>query len=106
MTFIDRGNTGHYGLLLLIIVVAVGLRLFGLSDLSLWYDEAVSFTRANETLADVVRITSEGDAHPPGYYVLLHYWFYSLPIRDIKYLLHYFHKTQHAHLMGHGMLHN
>jgi mannosyltransferase len=60
-------------LLLLILLVAVGLRCYQLGAQSLWYDETVSAYLANQDLISLTRHTA-GDIHPPLYYYLLHLW--------------------------------
>jgi hypothetical protein len=49
------------------------LRLYGLGRQSLWYDEAVSAFLAARPVIDLVARTAR-DIHPPGYYLLLHFW--------------------------------
>lgn len=50
-----------------------GLRLYQLGVDSLWYDETVSAFLAAQSLPELIAHTA-GDIHPPGYYVLLHFW--------------------------------
>ena len=59
--------------LLLGILTAFGLRLFHLGIESLWYDETVSVVLARKTVPALLAHTA-GDIHPPGYYLLLHFW--------------------------------
>lgn len=61
------------GTLLLIVILAFGLRLYRLGAESLWYDETVSLLLAGKSLPALVAHTA-GDIHPPGYYLLLHLW--------------------------------
>jgi 4-amino-4-deoxy-L-arabinose transferase-like glycosyltransferase len=63
----------HRGALLLFILGGFGLRLFRLGADSLWYDEAVSALLASKSIPDLVAHTAR-DIHPPGYYLLLHFW--------------------------------
>ncbi|MFO7631662.1 MAG: hypothetical protein R6W76_03930, partial [Caldilinea sp.] len=49
------------------------LRLHRLGAESLWYDETVSVHLARKSLAEMIAHTA-GDIHPPGYYLLLHFW--------------------------------
>jgi mannosyltransferase len=60
-------------LLLVILLVAFGLRLYRLGYQSLWYDEAVSIHLATKDLLGLTQHTA-GDIHPPLYYYLLHFW--------------------------------
>ncbi|ESQ08729.1 MAG: hypothetical protein N838_29755 [Thiohalocapsa sp. PB-PSB1] len=66
-------NLGRYsgGILLVVILLAVCLRLLGLSQQPLWYDEAVTFTRASMDLSEAWRVTVETDSHPPFYYAIV-----------------------------------
>ena len=61
------------GLLLVIILLGFAVRLFRLGVQSLWYDETVSAFLASLPPPELVAHTSR-DIHPPGYYLLLHYW--------------------------------
>ncbi|MBX3015767.1 MAG: hypothetical protein KF832_29880 [Caldilineaceae bacterium] len=55
------------------ILVGFALRLYRLGAESLWYDETVSVALAQKDIPALLRHTA-GDIHPPGYYLLLHYW--------------------------------
>ncbi len=59
--------------LIAILLLAFGLRLYHLGAESLWYDETVSVYLAGQSLPALVAHTA-GDIHPPGYYILLHTW--------------------------------
>jgi len=59
--------------LVAILLLAFGLRLYRLGEESLWYDETVSVYLAGKSAPDLVSHTA-GDIHPPGYYLLLHSW--------------------------------
>ncbi|MFZ1289737.1 MAG: glycosyltransferase family 39 protein [Melioribacteraceae bacterium] len=62
-------------LLLVIIIVGSFLRFYKLNYQSLWLDELVTMTVVDlPTVADVLKITTDADIHPPGFYILLHYW--------------------------------
>jgi mannosyltransferase len=61
------------GLLLAILLLAAGLRFYRLDAQSFWNDEGNSARIAERTL-DLILEGAEGDIHPPGYYLLLHYW--------------------------------
>jgi hypothetical protein len=71
--FQDRGTVITGILLLLITLLALGLRLFGLDSQSLWYDEAFSVYLARMGLAEITARTA-ADIQPPLYYYLLHGW--------------------------------
>jgi uncharacterized membrane protein len=57
----------------LILLVALGLRLYRLTGQSLWYDEGVSAFMTHRTFAEIAAATSV-DIHPPLYYWLLSVW--------------------------------
>jgi 4-amino-4-deoxy-L-arabinose transferase-like glycosyltransferase len=60
----------------LIMALAAVIRLWRLDYHSLWFDEAVSLQWATSSPAWTWQktITLLEDKHPPGYYLLLHYW--------------------------------
>ncbi|MEK7075360.1 MAG: glycosyltransferase family 39 protein, partial [Patescibacteria group bacterium] len=63
----------HYVLLGSIILVAALLRLFNLTAISLWHDEAFSALLVNYSWQEMFyRIGL--DVHPPFYYVILRLW--------------------------------
>jgi 4-amino-4-deoxy-L-arabinose transferase-like glycosyltransferase len=59
--------------LVLILVIAAGLRFYDLGSQSLWSDEGNSAAMAARSLADIAGATAH-DIHPPFYYWLLHLW--------------------------------
>ena len=59
--------------LLAILLLASFLRFYCLDAQSFWNDEGNSARIAERTL-DLILEGAEGDIHPPGYYLLLHYW--------------------------------
>ncbi|MGQ9600362.1 MAG: glycosyltransferase family 39 protein [Anaerolineae bacterium] len=59
--------------LLLITVLALGLRLYHLEAQSLWYDEGFSVYLARIDLGAITERTA-ADIQPPLYYYLLHLW--------------------------------
>ena len=65
-----RGRVAKWGLVLLL---AIGLRLFRLDGHSLWFDEALSVLIGRLALRQVLT-GAAGSSHPPGYYLLLHLW--------------------------------
>jgi mannosyltransferase len=62
--------------LLLIAAVALGfgVRVFRLDGQSLWGDEAISVSRATQSLLDITRAAPHEGTLPPFYYYLLHFW--------------------------------
>ena len=59
--------------LALILLLAGGLRFYRIDAQSFWNDEGNS-ARLAERSVDLILEGAEGDIHPPGYYVALHYW--------------------------------
>jgi len=62
-----------YFLLLAILLLASLLRFYRLDAQSFWNDEGNS-ARIAERPLDLILEGAAGDIHPPGYYLLLHYW--------------------------------
>ncbi len=62
-----------YPLLLALILLAFGLRVYHLSAQSLWYDEAVTAQVASRGLVELTRWTAD-DIQPPLYYYLVAGW--------------------------------
>ncbi|MGD2144915.1 MAG: glycosyltransferase family 39 protein, partial [Anaerolineae bacterium] len=60
-------------LLLAILLLGVFLRFYRLDAQSFWNDEGNSARIAERPLELIVK-GAAGDIHPPGYYLLLHYW--------------------------------
>jgi mannosyltransferase len=60
-------------ILLLVILIAFGLRAHRLDFQPLWWDEGYSLYFATMDLATMVAGTAS-DIHPPFYYTLLHFW--------------------------------
>ena len=59
--------------LLIVLVVAAGLRFTGLTTQSHWMDEihSAAFSNPSHSLTEVLELTGTRDAHPPLYQVLL-----------------------------------
>jgi 4-amino-4-deoxy-L-arabinose transferase-like glycosyltransferase len=62
-----------YVILLLVLLLATGLRLYRLEAQSFWNDEG-NAARAAERSIPLILDAARGDIHPPGYYLLLHAW--------------------------------
>ena len=60
-------------LLFVILLLAAFLRFYRLDAQSFWNDEGNS-ARIAERTPDLILAGAAGDIHPPGYYLLLHYW--------------------------------
>jgi len=56
-----------------LLLVALGVRLWRIGAESLWLDEATSLFLARKSAAGVIAWTAK-DIHPPLYYLLLHFW--------------------------------
>ena len=59
--------------LLLILLLAAGLRFYHLGAQSFWNDEG-NTARLVERPVRLIIEGAAGDIHPPGYYLLLHGW--------------------------------
>jgi mannosyltransferase len=72
---LSLGHGLHLYLLWLFFALALGARVWRLSDHSLWFDETMSLYWARLSPAEIWRIglALEQDPHPPLYYLLLHY---------------------------------
>ena len=58
---------------ILVMLLGYALRLYQLGAFSVWYDESVSIWLAGLDPANIIARTAI-DIHPPGYYLLLHFW--------------------------------
>jgi len=61
------------GLLIFVLLLALGLRLYRIQAQSLWNDEGTSIALAARDLAAITR-GAANDIHPPLYYYVLHFW--------------------------------
>jgi len=61
------------GLLILVLLLAFGLRLYHIQAQSLWNDEGTSIALAARDLATITEGAAH-DIHPPLYYYVLHFW--------------------------------
>jgi 4-amino-4-deoxy-L-arabinose transferase-like glycosyltransferase len=60
-------------LFLLTLLLAIGLRLTGISSREIQYDDAFSIFLARQSLGNIIQGTA-ADTMPPLYYFLLHFW--------------------------------
>lgn len=60
-------------LLIPILLVAFGLRIWGIADHNIWWDEGIGVWLARMPVLESIRWTA-GDVHPPLYYIALHGW--------------------------------
>jgi mannosyltransferase len=70
---VSRSHRVASALLVLILLLAFGLRFYGLDAQSLWNDEGSSVALAQRDL-DAIARAAAGDIHPPLYYWLLSGW--------------------------------
>ncbi len=59
---------------LAIFIVAMGFNLYRIGDPSIWFDEALSVTRAQQSLPVLFKIVSVTQPNMALYYFLLHFW--------------------------------
>lgn len=64
----------RWGSLLAVLVTGVAMRLYRLDSWSLYADEIYSVYRARLPVMELITVPLTIDSHPPGYYLLLHYW--------------------------------
>lgn len=57
-----------------VVVLGAGLRLWGLTAKSLWFDETISVFLASQPLERMLALVATNDPHPPLHYLLLHFW--------------------------------
>lgn len=63
----------HTGIAVFILFVGAGLRLFRVGTQSQWNDEAISTIISGSTVNQIIANVFH-TRHPPGYYLLLHFW--------------------------------
>ena len=61
-------------LALAVLTIGFATRLFRLDGQSLWGDEAISVSRATESLLSITQTAPHEGTLPPLYYYLLHFW--------------------------------
>ena len=66
-------STGHWLALLLILLLAWGLRIWGLADHNIWWDEGYTTWLVRHDVGQMNHITAT-DTHPPLYFWGLHAW--------------------------------
>jgi uncharacterized membrane protein len=72
--YFSRFCSSHFLLLLCIILLGGGLRVYQLDVRSLWFDEAYSVALASQSFSEI--LTDRREFHPPLYLGLLHVWIY------------------------------
>lgn len=68
-----RKRRSRFGLLMMLALVAFGLRVYRLDFQPLWWDEGISVYLANADVATILRNRAQ-DVHPPLYFGLLKAW--------------------------------
>ena len=68
-----RSTRRLHFLILVILLLALSLRAYRLDAQSFWNDEG-NAARLAERTVPLILAGAGGDIHPPGYYLLLHYW--------------------------------
>lgn len=63
----------HKELLIILLLSALGIRLYGLDAQPLWWDEGYSLYASSMPIGSMIVETAE-DIHPPLYYAVLHVW--------------------------------
>jgi 4-amino-4-deoxy-L-arabinose transferase-like glycosyltransferase len=76
----------RYVILILILLLAFSLRIGGLKDHDIWWDEGASAYLARLPLVQMVDWTAH-DVHPPLYFLILHEWW--LVVGDGTFLLRF-----------------
>jgi len=73
MRLARRTLLGVNAVLVIVLLLALGLRLYRIQAQSLWNDEGTSVALAGRDLASITR-GAANDIHPPLYYYILHFW--------------------------------
>jgi hypothetical protein len=60
-------------LLIAVLLISLGLRLYRLADKNVWWDEGLAAWAARQSLPEIARWTA-ADVHPPLYFWMLHFW--------------------------------
>jgi 4-amino-4-deoxy-L-arabinose transferase-like glycosyltransferase len=68
----------HLRTCLLILLLALGLRVYGIATESIWVDEAFSASASLGSVAEILELNAR-DTHPPAYYLGLSLWRQMLP---------------------------
>jgi len=71
-TFLEKSSLQ---ILIMATLIGVGLRWIYIGHHSFWYDESFSGLTARLNLEQILA-NAALDVHPPGYYLILHYWLY------------------------------
>ena len=74
MTLKRSGGSRATATLLLLLLLAFGLRMVRIGELRMWGDEGYSVYSAQRSLVAITTEGAENDPHPPLYYYLLHFY--------------------------------
>jgi uncharacterized membrane protein len=69
-----RRNEVWWMAVVLVLLLAFALRVIGLAERPLWFDEAIEYRMAVTPLAEVYRAVTQSTHDPPLYSYLLHSW--------------------------------
>ena len=72
--------------ILLLLLAAFGLRVWGLADHNIWWDEGLAAWAARLPVRDILHWTAH-DVHPPLYFLLLRSWW--LIVGDGEFVLRF-----------------
>jgi mannosyltransferase len=68
-----RSQTTVLLLMVALLLVSWGLRVYRLGDKSVWWDEGLAAWAARQSPTEIARWTAT-DVHPPLYFWMLHFW--------------------------------
>jgi hypothetical protein len=83
---LTRYNRSLHLSIILILLIAFALRLWGLADHSIWWDEGRSASMARFNVAEIIQQLADGN-HPPFHYIVLHAWW--LLVGDGEFVLRF-----------------
>ncbi len=86
-------------LILALLLLAFGLRVWGLADHNIWWDEGLAVWAARSSVPAILHWTAH-DVHPPLYFLLLRGWW--LLVGDGEYLLRF--PSALAGVLGVGLI--
>src|SRR4051812_38570291 len=61
-------------ILIAILLIGLGLRLYKSGERSLWWDEGASLKWASMPPGEMIQQSRSQDTNPPAYHLILHYW--------------------------------
>jgi uncharacterized membrane protein len=69
-----RSNRTFWIIICMILILGAGLRIYGLTRQSLWYDEVNGIRIAETSFRGIISWLKSGDVSPPLHYFMLHIW--------------------------------